>query len=99
MHICKYSGYLSFILRSSFVGSSTVSLVSPAATPCIPYTHSLLCRIFAAQLPAMLQAVHHFAIICSNYEASKKFYTDVLGFNAGYESVFPSAHYFFVIYT
>ncbi|AYB32134.1 VOC family protein [Chryseolinea soli] len=27
-----------------------------------------------------LRAVHHVAIICSNYEASKKFYTDVLGF-------------------
>ncbi len=27
----------------------------------------------------MLNAVHHIAIICSNYEVSKKFYTDVLG--------------------
>lgn len=27
-----------------------------------------------------LRAVHHVAIICSNYEASKKFYTGVLGF-------------------
>ena len=26
-----------------------------------------------------LQAVHHIAIICSNYEESKKFYTEVLG--------------------
>jgi len=26
-----------------------------------------------------LQAVHHIAIICSDYEASKKFYTEVLG--------------------
>ena len=26
-----------------------------------------------------LQAVHHIAIICSNYEQSKKFYTEVLG--------------------
>ena len=26
----------------------------------------------------MLQAVHHIAIICSNYEQSKKFYTEVL---------------------
>ena len=26
-----------------------------------------------------LQAVHHSAIICSNYEQSKKFYTEVLG--------------------
>lgn len=39
----------------------------------------------------MLNAVHQIAIICSNYEASKKFYTDVLGLNASYESVFPSA--------
>ena len=27
-----------------------------------------------------LRAIHHIAIICSNYEVSKKFYTDVLGF-------------------
>lgn len=27
----------------------------------------------------MLNAVHHIAIICSNYEVSKKFYTNVLG--------------------
>jgi glyoxylase I family protein len=27
-----------------------------------------------------LQSIHHIAIICSDYEASKKFYTDVLGF-------------------
>lgn len=27
-----------------------------------------------------ITAVHHVAIICSNYEASKKFYTEVLGF-------------------
>ena len=27
-----------------------------------------------------LNAVHHVAIICSNYAASKKFYTEVLGF-------------------
>ena len=27
-----------------------------------------------------LQAVHHIAIICSDYEASKAFYTDLLGF-------------------
>ena len=27
----------------------------------------------------LLQAVHHIAIICSNYEQSKKFYTEVLG--------------------
>ena len=26
-----------------------------------------------------LQAVHHIAIICSNYKQSKKFYTEVLG--------------------
>lgn len=28
-----------------------------------------------------LAAVHHIAIICSDYEASKRFYTDVLGFS------------------
>lgn len=27
-----------------------------------------------------LQAVHHIAIICSDYEKSKGFYTDILGF-------------------
>lgn len=27
-----------------------------------------------------LNAVHHIAIICSNYSVSKKFYTEVLGF-------------------
>ncbi len=26
-----------------------------------------------------LQSVHHIAVICSNYEVSKKFYTEVLG--------------------
>ena len=28
----------------------------------------------------MLKSVHHIAIICSDYERSKTFYTDVLGF-------------------
>jgi glyoxylase I family protein len=28
-----------------------------------------------------INAVHHIAIICSNYDVSKKFYTDVLGFS------------------
>ncbi len=27
-----------------------------------------------------LNAIHHIAIICSNYEASKEFYTKILGF-------------------
>ena len=27
-----------------------------------------------------LKAIHHVAIICSNYDVSKKFYTEVLGF-------------------
>jgi glyoxylase I family protein len=27
----------------------------------------------------LLQSVHHIAIICSNYEVSRKFYTEVLG--------------------
>jgi glyoxylase I family protein len=32
---------------------------------------------------AMLQVknIHHIAVICSNYEASKNFYTKILGFN------------------
>ncbi len=29
--------------------------------------------------PAMLQRIHHAAIICSDYEASKRFYIGVLG--------------------
>ncbi len=28
----------------------------------------------------MLKNIHHVAIICSNYEVSKKFYTEALGF-------------------
>lgn len=28
-----------------------------------------------------IKSIHHVAIICSDYEASKKFYTEVLGFN------------------
>nr|WP_295921337.1 VOC family protein [uncultured Dyadobacter sp.] len=28
-----------------------------------------------------LQAIHHIAIICSDYEKSKRFYTEILGFN------------------
>lgn len=27
----------------------------------------------------MLQRIHHAAIICANYEASKRFYTECLG--------------------
>jgi glyoxylase I family protein len=30
-------------------------------------------------MPLNLQQVHHIAIICSDYERSKKFYTDILG--------------------
>ena len=30
----------------------------------------------------MLQRVHHIAIICSNYQKSKSFYIDTLGFTA-----------------
>jgi glyoxylase I family protein len=30
-------------------------------------------------LNPLLQALHHIAIICSNYEVSKRFYTEVLG--------------------
>lgn len=29
----------------------------------------------------MLNSIHHIAIICSNYERSKRFYTEVLGFS------------------
>jgi glyoxylase I family protein len=28
-----------------------------------------------------IKAVHHIAIICSNYDLSKKFYTEILGFS------------------
>ncbi len=27
----------------------------------------------------MLKGIHHIAVICSNYEVSKRFYTDILG--------------------
>ncbi len=29
--------------------------------------------------PSVLQGIHHVAVICSNYELSKKFYTEILG--------------------
>lgn len=32
-----------------------------------------------------LENIHHIAIICSDYETSKKFYTDVLGFSIAAE--------------
>ena len=32
-----------------------------------------------------LENIHHIAIICSNYEVSKRFYTDVLGFTIASE--------------
>jgi glyoxylase I family protein len=32
-----------------------------------------------------LENIHHIAIICSNYEVSKKFYTEVLGFTIAVE--------------
>lgn len=33
----------------------------------------------------MINAIHHIAIICSNYEVSKKFYTETLGFTIAAE--------------
>lgn len=30
--------------------------------------------------PIGISSIHHLAIICSNYEVSKKFYTEILGF-------------------
>jgi glyoxylase I family protein len=33
-----------------------------------------------------LNAIHHVAIICSDYEASKRFYTKILGFNVKAEN-------------
>ncbi len=33
----------------------------------------------------MINKVHHIAIICSDYELSKEFYTDILGFEIGKE--------------
>jgi glyoxylase I family protein len=36
----------------------------------------------AAVIPPALRRVHHAAIICSDYERSKAFYTDVLGLRA-----------------
>ena len=34
----------------------------------------------------MINKVHHIAIICSDYEVSKKFYTEILGFNVKCET-------------
>lgn len=31
-------------------------------------------------MPIQVQGIHHVAVICSNYEASKRFYVEVLGF-------------------
>ena len=36
-------------------------------------------RAIADNRPTMLLRIHHAAIICSDYEASKRFYTQVLG--------------------
>jgi glyoxylase I family protein len=33
----------------------------------------------------MLKKIHHIAIICSNYEKSKHFYTEILGFEISQE--------------
>jgi glyoxylase I family protein len=33
----------------------------------------------------LLKSIHHIAIICSDYEASKKFYTEILGLEIGAE--------------
>lgn len=33
----------------------------------------------------MLQSIHHIAIICSDYQVSKKFYTEVLGLTVAAE--------------
>lgn len=33
------------------------------------------------------QGFHHIAIICSNYEKSKKFYTEILGFSVIQETL------------
>lgn len=43
-------------------------------------------RVFSTILPMLkLQAVHHIAIICSDYSKSKQFYTEVLGFTINRE--------------
>ncbi|HET9487401.1 MAG TPA: VOC family protein [Chryseosolibacter sp.] len=34
---------------------------------------------------SLLKTIHHIAVICSDYEASRKFYTDVLGFSIAAE--------------
>jgi glyoxylase I family protein len=40
------------------------------------HLHSLRAKTFDMNL---LKSIHHIAIICSDYEASKKFYTEILG--------------------
>lgn len=50
--------------------------------------HVLTCQVLSVcyfhhisqNKPAMLSGLHHIAIICSDYERSKKFYTELLGF-------------------
>jgi len=37
----------------------------------------------------LLKSVHHIAIICSNYEVSKKFYTEILGLEIAAEHYRP----------
>lgn len=42
-------------------------------------------RIMAQKENLKLAGIHHIAIICSNYDVSKKFYTEVLGFKIDQE--------------
>ena len=35
---------------------------------------------------SLLKTIHHIAVICSDYQASSKFYTDVLGFSIAAEN-------------
>ena len=38
---------------------------------------------------SLIQSIHHIAIICSDYNLSKKFYTDILGFTVASEHFRP----------
>jgi glyoxylase I family protein len=43
--------------------------------------HGIICYFYREEMhPMLLQSLHHIAIICSDYERSKKFYTEILGF-------------------
>ena len=43
-------------------------------------SHAVIITLNYLHKQLTINKIHHIAIICSNYEASKKFYTEILGF-------------------